>query len=52
MDILDANPNPFGGIVVNPGGLTDEARRFRLLLADSVMSGGRWDIRWRGWRFL
>lgn len=36
MDAIEATPNPFGGIVVNPAALPDEARRFRRRLADAI----------------
>ncbi len=36
MDALEGTPNPFGGIVVNPGGLPDDAGRFRRRLADAM----------------
>ncbi len=36
MSALEATPNPFGGVVVNPNSLVDDARRFRLRLADAI----------------
>ena len=50
MSMLEGSPNQFGGFVVNPGALPEDAGG----------SGGGWrmrwmigrmlDIRWRGWR--
>ena len=36
MDLIQAEPNPFGGVVVDPGALDGDAERFRKQLARSL----------------
>ncbi len=36
MSTLEGSPNQFGGFVVNPGALPEDAGRFRRRLADAM----------------
>ena len=36
MDLIDSNPNPFGGVVTNPNALIDDPRQFRSQLSHSL----------------
>ena len=36
MSMLEGSPNQFGGVVVNPGALPEDAGRFRRRLADAM----------------
>ena len=36
MDLIEANPNPFGGVVANPAALVDDPKQFRSQLAHSL----------------
>ena len=36
MDIIEANPNPFGGVVTNPNALIDDPKQFRSQLSHSL----------------
>ena len=36
MSMLEGSPNQFGGFVVNPGALPEDAGRFRRRLADAM----------------
>jgi len=36
MELLEANPNPFGGIVINPEPLPDDPKIFQTELAHSL----------------
>ena len=36
MSMLEGSPNQFGGFVVNPGALPEDAGRFRRGLADAM----------------
>ena len=38
MDLLEANPNPFGGIVTAPDALPDDPADFRDRLTNSIQS--------------
>ena len=50
MSMLEGSPNQFGGFVVNPGALPEDAGRFRRRLADAMDDWADVGIRWRGWR--
>ena len=36
MDLIEANPNPFGGVVANPAALVDDPKQFRSQLSHSL----------------